>query len=123
MIWDWPDSVVTRVVDGDTFVARVTKVVDIGFHGIATVAFEQKLRLNRTNASPANTPLGAAATGAFKDLVMGGVPVHITTVGPYKYGDEWMAEAVLPDGRNVSDILIASGAVQYWDGKGPRPGG
>jgi hypothetical protein len=48
-------------------------------------------------------------------------PVHITTVGPYKYGDEWQAELVLADGRNLSDALVDLGLAVYWDGHGPRP--
>jgi hypothetical protein len=48
-------------------------------------------------------------------------PVHITTVGPYKYGDEWMAEVTLADGRNLSDTLVGLGLAVLWDGTGPRP--
>ena len=47
--WSWPDSHVIRVIDGDSFVARLTR--DLGFHG--TTTFEVKLRLNRINAAPA----------------------------------------------------------------------
>ena len=32
--WDWPNSTVVHVVDGDTFDARVTR--DLGFGGAAT---------------------------------------------------------------------------------------
>ena len=114
--WTWPNSYVTRVVDGDTFVARVSR--DLGFHGTAT--FEQRMRLNRINAKPAKTSEGIKATAALETLAMAG-PVLIATVGAYKYGDEWMAEITLPDGRNVSDAMVANGFAVFWDGTGPRP--
>lgn len=58
--WLWPKSSVTRVIDGDSFVARVTR--DIGFHG--TTTFEVKLRLNRINAPARTTERGADARDA-----------------------------------------------------------
>jgi endonuclease YncB( thermonuclease family) len=115
MDWDWPRSTVTRVIDGDSLVAEVHR--DLGFNGTAT--FHQKLRLNRINAKPAKTPAGAAATAAVSGLVAG--ELHIVTVGPYKFGDEWMAEITLADGRNLSDLLVSLGHAVYWDGTGPRP--
>jgi endonuclease YncB( thermonuclease family) len=115
-IWDWPDSHIVRVTDGDTIVAEVTR--DIGFHG--TLKFLQKLRLNRINAKKANTAEGITATKFVSDETFA-VPLHIQTVGPYKYRDEWMAEVILPDGRNLSDALVAAGAAVYWNGTGPRP--
>jgi endonuclease YncB( thermonuclease family) len=119
--WSWPGSHVTRVIDGDSFTAQVTSVADIGFHGTTTTTFEQRMRLNRINASPAKTPDGALATAAFSDLVSGKT-VLIVTTKPYKYGDEWMAEVTLPDGTNVSDAMVTGGHAVYWDGQGPRPG-
>ena len=117
--WPWPGSTITRVIDGDSIVARVSR--DIGFHGVAT--FEQKLRLNRINAAPASTDPGTRATAFVVAHTTPGVVVDITTEKPYKYGDEWMAEVTLPDGSNLSDALVAAGLALYWDGTGPRPGG
>jgi len=88
--WQWPDSTILRVVDGDTFVAQVHR--DLGFHGTAT--FEVKLRLNRINTPPAHTPDGKKAADGLT-VLLGGGSVGIETVGPYKYGDEWMAEVTL----------------------------
>src|SRR5206468_907907 len=82
MNWDWPDSTITRVIDGDSLVAEVHR--DLGFNGTAT--FRQKLRLNRINAKPAKTPEGKAATAAVIGMVTD--PVHITTLKSYKYGSE-----------------------------------
>jgi endonuclease YncB( thermonuclease family) len=115
MDWYWPNSTVVRVIDGDSLVAEVHR--DLGFNGTAT--FLQKLRLNRINAKPAKTTEGKQATAAVIGLVTD--PVHITTVGPYKFGDEWMAEIQLADGRNLSDTLVSLGLAVLWDGHGPRP--
>ena len=121
--WLWPGSVVTHVVDGDTFDAMVTR--DLGFDGTAT--FPIRLRLNRINCPPAKTVEGQAATSAASQMLMGTPTVLIETLRTYKYGggehSEWMAEVTLPTGRNVSDELVAQGHAVFWDGTGPRPGG
>lgn len=114
--WVWPASVVTRVVDADTFTARLTR--DLGFNG--TVVFQQRLRLNRINAPAKSSMAGKAAMDAAALLLNSGA-VTITTVGPYKYGDEWMAEVEIVGGKNVSDVLVDMGHAVYWDGRGPRP--
>jgi len=111
-----------RVIDGDSFVAMVHR--DMGFHGQAS--FLVKMRLERINAAKSTSERGANAKETLVRLVMGAVPsmpdsVHIETTGPYKYGDEWMAEVTLADGRNVSDEMVASGHAVYWTGRGPRP--
>lgn len=118
MSWDWPDSTVVRVIDGDSLVAEVHR--DLGFNGTAT--FRQKLRLNRINAKPGKTPEGKTATAAVTTMTAG--TVHITTLKAYKYGSEtgeWMAEITLADGSNLSDALVALGLAVHWDGTGPRP--
>jgi endonuclease YncB( thermonuclease family) len=121
--WSWPDARITRVIDGDSFTARLTR--DIGFHGVTI--FDQRLRLNRINTPPVKTPEGKSAATFFEALVRASdvtsPPLLIETIKPYKYGDEWMAEVTLPDGRNVSDLMVSAGGGQYWDGTGPRPGG
>lgn len=109
---------VTRIVDGDSLHARMTK--DIGFHG--SVTFIQKLRLNRINALPAKTVSGVTATAFLTELVKPNMSlVHLDTLKPYKYGDEWMVEITLQDGRNVSDEMVTNRMAVYWDGTGPRP--
>jgi endonuclease YncB( thermonuclease family) len=121
--WDWPDSVVTRIVDGDTFVATVHR--DLGFGGRAS--FDVRLRLAGINTPPAKTAEGSAAAGVATELMLGKT-LHIVTLGPYKYGaddspGEWMAQVTLEDGRDVAHELVAAGVGVTWDGKGPRPGG
>jgi endonuclease YncB( thermonuclease family) len=116
--WPWPGSTITRDIDGDSFVATVSR--DLGFHGTAT--FNQKMRLNRINCPPKGTDVGDAAT-AFVISKVTGVAVNIETTGPYAWRDEWMAEVTLPDGTNLSDALVTAGLALYWSGNGPRPGG
>jgi endonuclease YncB( thermonuclease family) len=136
--WHWPAATVTRVVDGDSFLALVTRdvrlmidVQDIGFHGavgplelLIPIRFPVRLRLNRVNCPAVSTAAGRLAAATVAALMAApGQLVNIDTVGPYKYGDAWMAEVTLVDGRNVSDELVRLGVAVFWDGKGPRPGG
>jgi endonuclease YncB( thermonuclease family) len=122
MTWEWPNSTVVRLVDGDTFDALLTR--DLGFGGHVT--FTVRLRLARINCPPLETTPGRLAAQAAFVLLMG-APVHITTLKPYKFGGpvespgEWMAEVVLANGRNVSDELVAQGHAVLWDGTGARP--
>jgi endonuclease YncB( thermonuclease family) len=122
--WLWPNSVITRVIDGDTVDVSVTR--DIGFEGVVT--FPIRLRLNRIDTGPAKTVQGMRAKVRVLTLTAGAL-VHITTGKGYKYGapqgrtGEWMAEVLLPDGRNLSDLLVAESLAAYWEGQGPRPGG
>lgn len=121
--WEWPGTVITRIVDADTVDATVTR--DLGFGG--TASFPVRLRLNRINAPKARSKPGRAAARAAAAYLDGAGPLHVVTVKPYKYGGpagkvgEWMAEVTLPDGANLSDTLVAAGHAVYWDGQGPRP--
>ena len=126
--WEWPDSKITRVIDGDSLTATLTKRSDLGFYITDITSFPVKLRLNRINTPPLKNLEGKAAAMFMTDLlVSAGVPVLIETYKGYKYGSgdipEWMAEITLPSGENVSDLLVAKGHAVYWDGTGPRPGG
>jgi endonuclease YncB( thermonuclease family) len=113
--WQWPGTAIAAVVDGDTVDALLIR--DLGFGGWSTLPM--RLRLNRINVPPSKTPIGLQAAAR----------VHVTTVKSYKYGGpegklaEYMAEIILPDGRNLSDDLVSAGLAVYWDGTGPRPGG
>jgi endonuclease YncB( thermonuclease family) len=122
--WSWPASRVLRVIDGDTLDALVRR--DIGFGG--WVQLPVRLRLARINAPKGSTPDGAAA----RDYLISLLPVppatvDLTTLKPYLYGGvdgevgEWVAEVTLPDGRVVSDAMVAAGHAVLWDGRGPRP--
>lgn len=114
--WEWPGSVVSHIVDGDSFDAVVQ--MDIGFYGkfIRT----QRLRIAGIDCDDIHTPLGDAAIARVLELTKD-VTVLIVTLKPYKYGDEWMANIILPDGRSVASVLVLEGLAVPWDGKGVRP--
>jgi endonuclease YncB( thermonuclease family) len=121
--WSWPQSLIVRVVDGDTLDAVVTR--DLGFNG--TVSWPVRLRLNRVNAPALKTAAGRRAHLRAAELLPAGSRADLLTVKPYKYSGpagmagEWMCEVTLPDGRNLSDTLVAEGHAVFWDGNGPRP--
>ena len=121
--WPWHDTVISRVLDGDTIEADLVNQ-HVGF-GV-TASFPVRLRLNRINTEPLKTTKGKMARARVLALTAG-VRLHIVTGKGYKYGapegkaGEWMAEVQLPDGRNLSDLLAAEALACYWDGQGPRP--
>lgn len=124
--WHWPQSRIHNVVDGDTVDSKLTKVIDVGFTIDATITLPMRLRLARINAARSSSKAGKRA----KELVItktSNVEVHITTLKSYKFGGpenavaEYMAEVTLPDGQNLSDLLVSEGLAVYWDGEGARP--
>jgi endonuclease YncB( thermonuclease family) len=117
--WTYPGTL-TDAIDGDTFRAELHRTVDIGFHVEMSAVLRQKFRLNRCNTAPTNTPSGKGAAARSEELLVSGV-LTITSVGPYKFGDEWMAEVILPDGRNLTDVLIAEQWAAPWNGRGTAP--
>lgn len=125
--WIFPNSYVERVIDGDTFTAHVGRTLDFGFH-VSTLMFSvQRFRLNRCAAAPLKTPSGAGAAARLDRLLHDSLDptavrgFTLTSVAPYKYGDEWMAEVVLGTGDNVSDVLIAEQWAAPWMGAGTQP--
>lgn len=121
--WPWPNTVISRVIDGDSVDADLVNE-HVGF-GVRLV-FPMRLRLNRINAQPVSTAAGKQAKARVLALTAG-VRLHVVTGRGYKYGapegrtGEWMAEVRLPDGRNLSDLLVAEHLATYWNGTGPRP--
>jgi endonuclease YncB( thermonuclease family) len=119
--WQWPGTLIVKVIDGDTVDALVTR--DLGFGG--KVTFPVRLRLNRINAPKVSTIAGRKTRARVLELMAG--PVDVTTVKTYKYGGpddqvgEYMAEITLPDGSNLSDLLVAERLAVPWDGEGTRP--
>lgn len=120
--WEWPNTELIRVVDGDTIDVLLTR--DLGFGGKAT--FPVRLRLNRINAPKDGSDKGKQAHARVTEVI-GGQRVNVTTVKTYKYGGpddelgEYMAEVVVPNGTNVSDMLVTEELAVYWNGNGPRP--
>ena len=117
--WSYPGSTLTRVIDGDSFIADVRCGLDFGFHVLIAGSSRQRFRLNHCAAAPLRTGSGAGAASRTAELLAD--PFLLVSVGPYKYGDEWMAEVTLADGRNVSDVLIEEQWAAPWNGTGPQP--
>lgn len=131
--WTWPGAVITRVVDGDTLDARVTRCLGpevLGFGRTLTLDTMVRLRLAGINAPPAGSPAGDAATEWVRDWVDAARVVTVTTIRPYKFGGpkmdsagEWVATVEGPQGRDLSRELVEAGHAVWWSGAGPRPGG
>jgi endonuclease YncB( thermonuclease family) len=121
--WAWPGTRVVHVVDGDTLDVLVSR--DIGFGGVVT--YPVRLRLARVNAPKGKSAAGKEASAFLAGLLPAGGVVDLVTVKPYKYSGpatgpgEYMTEITLPDGGNVSDVMVATGHAVWWDGEGPRP--
>jgi endonuclease YncB( thermonuclease family) len=118
--WVYPGATLVRVVDGDTFTASVSRAQDIGFHVVVTGSSTQRFRLNGCNAAPLSTDSGKGAAARLAEL-LGGGPFTLTSVGPYKYGDEWMGVATLADGTDVTGAMIAEQWAAAWSGAGAQP--
>jgi micrococcal nuclease len=97
---------VMNVVDGDT----IDALVDLGFK----VQIMQRLRLARVDTPERTQANYQTAKDFVKDLV-GGKEVTITTHKVSKWG-YFLADVVI-DGRDVSDMLIASNLGKSYDGR------
>lgn len=122
--WTWPDATCFNVVDGDTIDLQLN--LDVGFG--ARTTHRVRGRLNRIDAPKVSTDAGKAAREfLYVHAHSGTPPLTVVTVEPYKFGGpkwspgQWMVEVTLPDGSNLSDVLVEAGHAVYWDGSGPRP--
>lgn len=107
-------AVMARVVDGDTV------IVDLDL-GRGLWLRKAKHRLAGCNARESDDPGGPEARDNLAALLPVGSTVTLRSLKPYKYGDEYMAEIVLPDGRELVPLLIAEHWAAPWDGRGERP--
>lgn len=107
-------ATVTAVHDGDTF----TVSLDLGRHIWVLAA---KHRLNGCNARELAQPGGPEAHANLAALLPIGAVVTLRSLKPYKYGDEYMADITLPDGRDLVSLLIADNWLAPWDGTGSKP--
>jgi micrococcal nuclease len=102
------NALIDYVVDGDTLDA----IVDIGFK----ISTKQRLRLCRVD-TPERNDQGYFAASEFVKAVCLGKKVKIRTTKASKFG-YYLAEIILEDGTNLSDLLISSGlGVSYEGGK------
>lgn len=110
----YPTAQVVRVVDGDTVILDI----DLGFN---TWRRYESFRLIGCNARERSTAGGPEAHANLQTLLPVGAWVSLTSVRPDKYGGRYDARIYLPDGRDLTQVLIDSGWAAPWDGRGPRP--
>lgn len=105
-------AVVIDVHDGDTCHLDI----DAGF----SVHVHADVRLAHINAPELATPAGPPARDHLAGL-LAGAALTVKVLGPDKYGGRWQGEITLPDGRAVSDVMVADGFAKPWGGHGPKP--
>ncbi len=105
---------VARVIDGDTVVLDV----DLGF---GVWQRDQHFRLHGCNAREHAQAGGAEALANLQSLLPVGSSVTVTSVKPDKFGGRYDALITLPDGRDLTQVLVASGWAAAWNGEGHKP--
>lgn len=107
-------ATIRRIIDADSLVVDL----DMGRH---LWVRDAKHRLNGCNAREHTDPGGVAARDNLATLLPVGSVVTLQSLKAYKYGDEYMADITLPDGRDLVSLLIAEHWLAPWDGTGPKP--
>lgn len=105
---------VVRVIDGDTVVLDV----DLGFN---VWLCNQSFRLAGCNAIEHSSPGGAEAAANLATLLPAGSLITLTSLKPDKFGGRYDAIITLPDGDDLTRLLVATGWAAAWDGRGPKP--
>ena len=108
--WHYPRARSLGNYDGDT----VTLEIDVGLSALRRVT----VRLARVNTPELKDAGGAAARNRVMELLAGQV-LEVTTIKDRteKYG-RYLAEIILGDGRNLSDVLVEEG--HAWPYAGGR---
>lgn len=103
-------AIIERVLDGDTFVA----LVDVGF----SITIKEKFRLARIDTPevfhPSNIDeknLGIIAKNRVIELIEGKKVTISTYKSKDKYG-RYLAELILPDNSNLTNVLISEGLIK-----------
>lgn len=110
----YPDAIVVRVIDGDTVVLDV----DLGFD---VWQRSQSFRLLGCNAREHDAPGGQEAVANLVELLPAGTEVTLTSIKPDKYGGRYDALIILPDGRDLTQLLIRAQWAAGWNGAGTKP--
>ena len=102
---------IKRIKDGDTMVVNIH--VDIGFK--TTITKELTLRIRNLDTPETWRPSndferehGKQATNMAKILLMD-KKISIKTYKPGKYGGRYIADIILPDGRDYRDVMVLEG--------------
>ena len=116
------EATIVNVVDGDT----IDVLVDLGFY----LRLDRRVRVWGMNSREVHsTDAAEKALGlADKDFASAMIPTgtrvkirsHKANTPDDKFG-RWLAEIVLPDGRDFAAVMIASGHGFVYSGQGPKP--
>jgi endonuclease YncB( thermonuclease family) len=129
-------ATVVEIHDGDTIDVDITLVpamthrkradVDLGFnvHLVDRVGVElerQSVRLLGCNAPELATVAGKAALAFLQTVLQVGDVVTLVSHGWDKYGGRIDGQVTLPDGRDLTTVMIAANQAAPWDGQGAKP--
>jgi len=106
-------AIIDSVYDGDTCKLRADLGMAIWRYCTA--------RLNGINAAELRAPGGLQARDHLIELMPPGTEVRLVSLGWDKYRDRLDAQLILPDGRDVSEVMVADGYAAAWDGHGEKP--
>src|SRR6478609_6846219 len=108
-VWSYPYATVNRVVDGDT----IRLDVELGFG----LTFTGSFRLLGCNAIELSMPGGKEARANLATILPVGTPVTLHSVKNDKYS-RWDAAITLPNGQDLTTLLINTNWAAAWDGVG-----
>lgn len=129
-------ATVVAIHDGDTFDVDITLVpskshrrladVDLGFnvHLVDRVGVRlerQSVRLYGCNAAELSTPAGKAALAFLETVLHISDVVTLVSHGWDKFGGRVDGQVTLPDGRDLTAVMITAGQAAPWDGTGAKP--
>jgi endonuclease YncB( thermonuclease family) len=126
-------ATVVNIHDGDTIdvdlvVDRTGKVkgdIDLGFGLHRTPRGHelprQSVRLAGCNAPELSTDAGKAALAFLETVLSVGDEVTVLSTGWDKYAPRIDGQVTLPDGRDLTEVMIAAGQAAPWDGEGAKP--
>jgi endonuclease YncB( thermonuclease family) len=114
-------AVIERVIDGDTFDCVIS--IDVGFY--VTTSLRQRLRLMGSaggvnayelhSSDIAIRQLAERGKRKCEELMPPGMAVTIITRKVDSFG-RFLARVILPDGRDVGDILLGLGLAVIYRG-------
>jgi endonuclease YncB( thermonuclease family) len=113
MAWDFPHAKVVSVHDGDT----ATIDIDLGFEETKRV----NVRFLGCNAIELSQPGGTEARDNLTAIIPAGTPIALHSVAYDKYGGRVDGHITLPDGQDLTTLLIRTGWAAAWDGTGKAP--
>ena len=111
--WDFPHAKVLTVHDGD----NATVEVDMGFDEYKRVS----VRLLGMNAIELSQPGGKEARDNLATILPAGTQIALHSVQWDKFGGRVDGHITLPDGTDLTTLLIRTGWAAPWDGTGKAP--